>query len=117
MEAKLVPSTPLEVIEKRQKEFQKFIQEIKQAEEYCAKSYEGVSQSWGALLEDARLRDIIAKLSAAEESMDNMWSSLKTLPQFERMQKAAENKTLHQQINKLRLQQHRRKNHVDEFQT
>ena len=40
MEAKLVPSTPLDVVEHWHKEVQEVIQEIKQAEAYYEKVYE-----------------------------------------------------------------------------
>ena len=49
--------------------------------------------------------------------MDNLWSSLKALPLVKRMRKAIENKSLQQQINKLRVQQKKKTEQVEEMQT
>ena len=72
-----------------------------QAKVYCAKVYEEVSQSWGALFEDVELHEITNKLNSAEKNMGNLRSSLKNLPPIEKMRKSAENKALQQQINTL----------------
>ena len=71
LEAQILPNTPSEVLEERQKKVEEDIRQIQEAKALCAKAYEQTSQAWEALMNDVEMQDI------TKISLDGLQTSLK----------------------------------------
>ena len=58
LQARQMPSTPLEVLEERRRVGSKAVEKIREEKELCAKATDVVATIWGALLKDETNKEI-----------------------------------------------------------
>ena len=71
LEAKILSSTPLEVLEERQKAVEEDIRKILEVGELCAKVYEEASHAWEALMDGLELQEVTEKLHEVDSSRED----------------------------------------------
>ena len=93
------------MLEKRRKVAIEVAKKIEGAKEICAKVVDQVSQTWEALIDDAKSQKIANELTAFEVNITKKRNDMKQLPLTQKMAKATEMRKLQQQITMLLTQQ------------
>ena len=94
LESKMMPSTPLEVLEERKKATTEAVQNMEEVKVLCAKAVEKVSQPWESLIDNIELEQVTEQLHTAEVDFTQLKNEVKKLSVIEKMVRVADMKKI-----------------------
>lgn len=105
LEACIVPSTPLEVRELRQKGIQDTVDRIRVLEVDCAQCYKQSEILWNQLEEDEALKIATSKVQVVQNQLENLRVTMLIMSIKETMVKMSDQKQLQAQVEQIQQEQ------------